>query len=153
MNADHERFRAQLLHFSYAYGISLRELTMHLTGGPTRAYEYMNGTIEPRRATRQRWRRFMRNYRKSLLVWSLRYRAPAIDGGIPSRRAREQSSVKDGLFVAEGTVRAWARATKRSSAELSSGVSSGGRDVASLLIGSVPTGRYTVIPSESLRKR
>jgi len=68
MNADPERFRAQLLHFSYAYGISLRELSMHLTGGPTRAYEYLNGTIDPRRATRQRWRKFMRDYRQSVRV-------------------------------------------------------------------------------------
>ena len=41
---------------------------MHLTGGPTRAYEYVSGTIEPRRTTRQRWRYFMRDYRKSVLV-------------------------------------------------------------------------------------
>jgi len=68
LNADRERFRAQLLHFSYAYGISLRGLSMHLTGGSTRAYEYVNGTIEPRRATRQRWRKFMRDYRESVPV-------------------------------------------------------------------------------------
>ena len=66
-DADCERFRAQLVTVSF-YGFSARRLGVHLAHDPTRAYEYVNGTIEPRRATRQRWRKFMRDYRKSVPV-------------------------------------------------------------------------------------
>jgi len=67
-SVDHERFRAQLQHFIYSYGWSAYDLGLHLAHDPMRAYGYLKGTVLPTRATRQRWRKFMRDYRKSVLV-------------------------------------------------------------------------------------
>jgi len=65
---DHERFRAQLQHFLYSYGWSASGLSVHLTHDPTRAHDYLKGKRLPTRATRQYWRAFMRDYRKSIKI-------------------------------------------------------------------------------------
>jgi hypothetical protein len=52
-SVDHERFRAQLQHFIYSYGISAYDLGLHLAHDPTRAYDYPKGTVLPTRATRR----------------------------------------------------------------------------------------------------
>ena len=67
-DADCERFRAQLQHFIYVYGLSARRLGEHLAHDPTRAYGYLNGTKLPTWRTRREWRAFMRDYREVVLV-------------------------------------------------------------------------------------
>ena len=67
-DADCERFRAQLKHLCFFYGISARRLGMHLAHDPTRAYGYLNGTKLPTWRTRREWRAFMRRYRKSIKI-------------------------------------------------------------------------------------
>ena len=65
---DCERFRAQLQHFIYVYGFSAARLGVALTHDPTRVYYYLDGRRLPTLATRQRFRKFMRDYRKSVMV-------------------------------------------------------------------------------------
>jgi len=68
MNADIERFRAQLKHFAYAYGCSVRELSVYITKDPTRGYDYINGKREPRYSTRRHWRAVMRRLRRDVFI-------------------------------------------------------------------------------------
>src|SRR5262249_50247735 len=67
-SADIERFRAQLRHFCFFYGLSARRLGVHLAHDPTRAYSYLKGTKLPTWRTRREWRAFMRRYRKSVMI-------------------------------------------------------------------------------------
>jgi len=67
-DADCERFRAQLKHFCFFYGFSPRRLGVHLAHDPSRAYSYLKGENLPTWRTRRKWRAFMRDCGKSVLV-------------------------------------------------------------------------------------
>ena len=65
---DIERFRAQLRHFCWSFGVSPRQVGIILGKDPMRAYKYINGERYPSFTTRKVWRAWMRRHRKSIKI-------------------------------------------------------------------------------------
>jgi hypothetical protein len=65
---DVERFRAQLRHFCWSFGVSPKRMGLELGRDPMRAYAYIKGTRMPTYTTRKVWRAWMRRHRKSIKI-------------------------------------------------------------------------------------